>query len=76
VGLTVLVDILAIGPLTGAAMNPSRAFGPTIVGAMAEGGGKLWATHWIYWVGPLVGGALAALLYNGLFMPKGDAAKA
>lgn len=57
IGLTVLMDILVGGPLTGAAMNPARAFGA----ACASG---VWATHWIYWAGPLLGGAAAARVYK------------
>ena len=57
IGLTVALDIMAIGPLTGAAMNPARVFGP----GLASGH---WAGHWVYWVGPLAGGALAALVHK------------
>ena len=57
IGLTVALDIMAVGPLTGAAMNPARVFGP----GLASGH---WAGHWIYWVGPLAGGAVAALLHK------------
>lgn len=62
IGLTVTMDILAIGPLTGGAMNPARAFGPALVSGH-------WANHWIYWVGPLVGGALAALTAQWFLPP-------
>jgi MIP family channel proteins len=55
IGLTVALDILGGGPLTGASMNPSRTFGP----ALASG---MWANHLVYWIGPLIGGALAGLL--------------
>jgi MIP family channel proteins len=57
IGFTVALDILATGPLTGAAMNPARVLGP----AIASGH---WAHHLVYWVGPLAGGALAALLHK------------
>ncbi len=63
IGLVVAFDILAGGPLTGASMNPARTFGPALVG-------NVWAAHWVYWVGPLAGGALAALLYSRLFLRK------
>jgi MIP family channel proteins len=66
IGLTVCMDILVGGPLTGAAMNPARAFGP----ALATG---QWANHWIYWVGPGLGAVIAALVYNGFVIEK-DAA--
>ncbi len=61
VGLTVTADILAIGPLTGASMNPARAFGPALVSANFEG-------HLIYWIGPIVGGIIAGLLYEWTFL--------
>ncbi|HLX13003.1 MAG TPA: MIP family channel protein [Bacteroidota bacterium] len=60
IGLTITIDILAGGPITGAAMNPARAFGPALVGGF-------WEDHYIYWAGPLIGGALAGLLYSRLF---------
>ena len=69
IGLTVAADILAIGPLTGAAMNPARAFGPAIAAALA-GESYDWAHHWIYWVGPVVGGILASVLYTRVIAPK------
>lgn len=63
IGFVVLFDILAGGPLTGAAMNPARVFGPAVVGGY-------WANHWVYWVGPLAGGALAGLLYTSLYLRR------
>lgn len=63
IGLTVTMDILMGGPLTGAAMNPARAFGA----ALASG---FWSNHWIFWVAPLAGGAAAALVYAGLVHPR------
>ncbi|XP_063788885.1 aquaporin-8 [Pseudophryne corroboree] len=51
IGFTVAVDILVGGPISGACMNPARAFGPAVVT-------NYWAYHWIYWVGPMVGGLL------------------
>jgi MIP family channel proteins len=59
VGLTVGFDALMGGPLTGASMNPARSFGP----AIANG---LWAGHWVYWLGPLAGAALAVFTYGYL----------
>jgi aquaporin NIP len=59
VGFIVMVDALMGGPLTGASMNPARSFGP----ALATG---QWASHWIYWVGPLVGMAIAVPTYEYL----------
>lgn len=62
IGLTVALDILVGGPLTGAAMNPARTFGPAL-------GSGHWNNHIVYWLGPLAGGALAGLVY-GRFLIK------
>jgi aquaporin Z len=59
IGLTLTFAILMGGPLTGASLNPARTFGP----ALATGN---WADFWVYLVGPLAGGAVAALLYRGV----------
>jgi aquaporin Z len=61
IGLTITLDIYIGGPYTGAAMNPARAFGPDLVQ-------NVWSDAWVWWVGPLVGGALAALLYEYLYL--------
>ncbi len=63
IGLTVLVDILVGGPLTGASMNPARTFGPGLVAGF-------WENHWVYWVGPLLGGGLAGYIYESFVMEK------
>ncbi len=62
IGLTITIDILFGGPFTGAAMNPSRAFGPQLVG-------NHWSNGWVWYAGPLVGGAIAAVLYSGCTCP-------
>ena len=63
IGLAVCMDILVGGPLTGAAMNPARAFGA----ACASG---VWTDHWVYWVAPLLAGAAAARLYKSLMSSR------
>lgn len=62
IGLTLAICILMGGPLTGASLNPARTIGP----AVATGN---FADIWLYLVGPIVGGILAALLYNSLLRP-------
>jgi MIP family channel proteins len=64
IGLTVAADILAIGSRTGASMNPARSFGPAVVSGVLEG-------QIVFWVGPILGGIAAALLYDGLFLRRG-----
>jgi MIP family channel proteins len=65
IGLTVTAGILGIGPLTGGSMNPARSFGPAVVTHVFEGQAA-------YWVGPILGGVIAALLYDKLFLHRGD----
>lgn len=62
IGSIVGANILAGGPFDGACMNPARAFGPALVGWR-------WHYQWIFWVGPFIGAALAALLYEYVMLP-------
>ena len=59
IGATVTFDIMVGGPITGGSMNPARTTGPAILAAN-------WEDLWVYWVGPPVGAALAALAYTWL----------
>lgn len=62
IGLTVTLDILAGGPLTGAAMNPARWLGPALVdGDLGD--------FAVYLVGPLLGGVLGTVLYTKVIRP-------
>jgi MIP family channel proteins len=63
VGLTLLIGILFGGPLTGAALNPARAFGPALVSGQ-------WISQGVYWVGPILGALVAAFLWDKLLLPK------
>ena len=63
IGLTVAFDILAGGPITGASMNPARSFGPAFVYGH-------WDWHPIYWVAPIGGALLGALVYEHLILEK------
>eukprot|EP00296_Roombia_truncata_P000783 JP436479.1.p1 GENE.JP436479.1~~JP436479.1.p1 ORF type:complete len:244 (-),score=71.03 JP436479.1:59-790(-) len=63
IGLTVVLGIIATGRITGAALNPARAFGPAVAGGD-------WDNHWVYWIGPLVGSFLAAIIYKFTFLAR------
>jgi aquaporin TIP len=66
IGLAVAADVFMGGPLTGAAMNPARWFGP----AVASG---TFADWYVWWIGPLLGAAVAALVYRYVLEDRGDA---
>jgi aquaporin Z len=69
IGLMVAADILGGGAITGAAMNPARWFGTAVAAGFYD--------HWyVYFVGPLVGAALAGLSYRFVFAPPEDRAPA
>ncbi|KAL0993138.1 hypothetical protein UPYG_G00103720 [Umbra pygmaea] len=55
VGCTVIINVLAGGDVSGTCLNPARALGPAILA-------NYWTYHWVYWVGPITGGLVAAAL--------------
>jgi MIP family channel proteins len=61
IGLTITFDILMGGFLTGAAMNPARAFGPQLVA-------NSWSHFWVWYVGPFAGGVIGASVYELLYL--------
>jgi aquaporin Z len=61
IGFTITLDILMGGVLTGGIMNPAQAFGPQLVG-------NHWSHFWVWYLGPLAGGAVAAVLYELLYL--------
>lgn len=62
-GLVVGANIMAGGSFSGASMNPARSFGPALVSGD-------WTDHWVYWVGPLIGGGLAGFIYENFFIVR------
>ncbi|KAK7307778.1 hypothetical protein VNO77_41137 [Canavalia gladiata] len=61
IGFIVGANILAAGPFSGGSMNPARSFGPAVVSGN-------FVDNWIYWIGPLIGGGLAGLIYGDIFI--------
>jgi len=57
VGVCILVAHVCLIPFTGCGINPARSFGPAVVA-------NIWTSHWIYWIGPLVGALVGAILYT------------
>ncbi|CAB3221271.1 unnamed protein product [Arctia plantaginis] len=69
IGVVIAGLVYVGGPATGASLNPARSFGAALVQNM-------WECHWVYWVGPLLGGALAALLHRWVLTPSRSSAAA
>ena len=61
IGFIVGANILVGGAFDGASMNPAVSFGPAVVSWS-------WDNHWVYWVGPLIGSGIAALIYELIFI--------
>ena len=62
-GLTITALATAAGPYTGCSMNPVRSLAPALWN-------NQWSNHWIYWLGPVGGSIIAALLYKNIFQEK------
>ncbi|KAI5592935.1 hypothetical protein POPTR_004G216500v4 [Populus trichocarpa] len=61
IGFVLGANILVGGAFEGAALNPAVPFGPALVSWN-------WYHHWVYWAGPLIGGGLAGIVYELIFM--------
>jgi aquaporin PIP len=59
IGIVVFLCHIVAVPIDGCSVNPARSFGAAVVA-------RTWQHHWIFWVGPIVGGAAAGLLYEAL----------
>jgi MIP family channel proteins len=56
-------SILLAWSLTGGALNPARVFGSSLIA-------NDWTMHYVYWVGPLLGGLVAAFVYHFGYMKR------
>jgi MIP family channel proteins len=63
IGVALWMGVLAGGPLTGAALNPARAFGPALVS-------NFWVGQLAYWIGPILGAVVAIQLYERLLLKR------
>ncbi|KAG6432798.1 hypothetical protein SASPL_104385 [Salvia splendens] len=61
IGFIVAANILAGGAFTGASMNPAVSFGPALASFN-------WTNHWVFWAGPLIGAAIAGIVYEAFFI--------
>ncbi len=69
IGLAVALAIMVVGPLTGASLNPARTFGPYLTSAIFDGAPP-WEDFSLYWLGPLIGTTVAAVLYDLVAQPR------
>ena len=63
-GMVFLLHLVGV-PLTGASMNPARTFGPALISGF-------WELHWLYWVAPIIGGIIAGVIMNYVFVNKAE----
>ncbi|XP_077340437.1 aquaporin-5-like [Lithobates pipiens] len=63
IGLSVVLGHLVGIYFTGCSMNPARSFGPALIVGN-------FTSHWIFWIGPMVGAILASLIYNYVLCPQ------
>jgi MIP family channel proteins len=61
IGLTVALDIMVGGAISGGSMNPARSLGPALVSMH-------FASLYVYFVGPVIGAIVAALIYKELIL--------
>ena len=66
-GMVFLLHLVGV-PLTGASMNPARSFSPAVV----SGDAGLWEVQWLYWVGPIIGGIIAGVIMNYLYVKPAE----
>jgi len=63
-GMVFLIHLVAV-PLTGASVNPARTFGPALISGF-------WEFHWLYWAAPILGGIIAGVLMNYIYVNQAE----
>jgi len=63
-GMVFLIHLVGV-PLTGASVNPARTFGPALISGF-------WEFHWLYWAAPILGGIIAGLIMNYVYVKKAE----
>jgi len=63
-GMVFLIHLVAV-PLTGASVNPARTFGPALISGF-------WEFHWLYWAAPILGGIIAGVLMNYIYVKPAE----
>ena len=63
-GMVFLIHLISV-PLTGASVNPARTFGPALVSGF-------WEFHWLYWVAPIIGGIIAGVIMQYVYVKKAE----
>jgi aquaporin-4 len=63
-GMVFLIHLVAV-PLTGASVNPARTFGPALISGA-------WEFQWLYWAAPILGGIIAGLIMNYVYVNKAE----
>ena len=63
-GMVFLIHLVGV-PLTGASVNPARTFGPALISGF-------WEFHWLYWAAPVIGGIIAGLVMNYVYVTRAE----
>jgi len=63
-GMVFLIHLVAV-PLTGASVNPARTFGPALISGF-------WEFHWLYWAAPILGGIIAGVMMNYIYVKRAE----
>ncbi|MDR2829459.1 MAG: aquaporin family protein [Methanobrevibacter sp.] len=71
IGLTIGIALTFLGPITGGCINPARGFSPMLIDFLT-GGVNLFGYYPMFLFGPIIGGVIAAVLYNFISQPNAE----